>query len=153
MFKHALAPALLITIVATAAALALFLYRTRSDGGSRLDRTLAPSRLTYDDARAKLLGCTRWHLTDSRVTASCFVTREPRQSRELENVVLVQDRPDPSQDRRGVVRLQRVRGPTTKVVLDEGDTSYWCVVGEVHLAGDPAMVREVAAYLAADSDP
>lgn len=153
MFKNALLPVLMAAVVAGTAAAALMLYLNGSDARPRRDDTVIPSRLTYEEARAKLLRSPRWHFTDSPFPMCCWVTQQPRQARELEDVVLVQDRVDPIRDRRGIVRVQPLRGPATRITLDEDDTSYWRVVGNVHLAGDPALVREVAAYLVEDTEP
>ena len=153
MFKKAPGPVLMVAVVAGTVALALLLCRRGSDARRHWEGPVIPGRLTYAEARAKLLRCPRWHLTDSRSTACCWVTLEPRQSEGLEDVFLSSELHEPRRDRRGIVRVEPVQGPTTKVVLDEEDTSYWRVVGEVYLAGDPALVREVAAHLAADSGP
>jgi hypothetical protein len=153
MFKNALLPILLAAVVAGTVAVALLLYLTGSDAGPRRNDDLIHSRFTYDEARAILLRSPRWHFTDSPSCACCWVTRQPRQARELQDVVLVQDLHNPTLDRRGIVRVQPVCGAVTTILLDEADTSYWCVVGTVHLAGDPDLVREVVAYLLDDSEP
>jgi hypothetical protein len=153
MFKSAFLPILLAAVVAGTAAVALLLYLTGSDTGPRRNDALISSRLTYDEAREQLLHRPRWHVTDSPSCACCWVTRQPRQARELQDVVLVQDLDNPTLDRRGIVRVQPVRGAVTTILVDEADTSYWRVVGNVHLAGDPDLVREVVAYLLDDSEP
>jgi hypothetical protein len=153
MFKNALLPVLMAAVIAGTAAVALLLYLNGSDARPRRDDAVIPSRLTYEEARAKLLRSSRWHFTDSTSPVCCWVTQQPRQARELEDVVLVQDRDDPKRDRRGIVRVQPARGHATTITLDEDDTSYWRVVGNVHLAGDPALVREVTAYLFDNTEP
>jgi hypothetical protein len=138
------------TLVACSMIFVVLLCVSGFDAGPRVDDRLSHSRLTYDEARAKLLRCPRWHLTDSRFTTSCWVTSEPRQAEELEDVVLVQDLPNPRSNRRGIIRVQPLQGRATTITLDRADTSYWRVVGDVHLAGDPNLVKEVAAYVADD---
>ena len=153
MFKNAYAPLVMITILAGTAAVGMLLYRTGFAGRPGPEHGWITSRLSYDDARAKLLRCPRWHVIDSNSTTSFWVTHEPRLAGELESVVLVEDRQNPLLNRRGIVRVQPMTGKATQVFLDENDTSYWRVVGEVHLAGDPDLVAEVAAYLAANAEP
>jgi hypothetical protein len=152
MFKNAPLPVLVVVVVAGTAAVAWLLHVTGSDAGPRGDIAVIPSRLTYDEARAKLLRNSRWHFTDSPSPVCCWVTRQPRLARDLEDAILVHDRDDPTHSRRGIVRVQPVRGPATTIALDENDTSYWRVIGNVHLSGDPALVREVAAFLLVDTE-
>jgi hypothetical protein len=137
-------------LVAGSMTLAVLLCVSGFNAGPRADDRLSHSRLTYDEARARLLRCTRWHLTDSRLSTSCWVTHEPRQAEELERVVLVQDLSIPRSSRRGVIRVQPLQVRAMTIYLDSADTSYWRLVGDVYLAGDPDLVGEVAAYLAND---
>jgi hypothetical protein len=153
MFRNALVPVLMVTLLGVWLAVVLLFYSPRSDRGPSLDDVRIKSRLTYDDAHTKLLRCPQWKLTDSQSTRSFWVTLEERQTPELEDVVLVQDMPNPKSNRRGVVRVQPMHGPATTVSLDWGDSSYWRVVGDVHLAGDPNLVQEIAAYLTSDGGP
>jgi hypothetical protein len=154
MLKKAHMPVLLIAVVAGTAVIALMVHLTGFNAKLGRGDAVSPSRLTYDEARAKLLRGSRWHLTDSRFTAKCWVTQVPRPAEELEHVVIVHDSPNPKLDRHGVVRVQALQGRVTKIVgLNQDDTSDWHVVGDVLLAGDPALVAEVAAFLVTDSDP
>ena len=153
MFKNAYAPVAIITFVLGTAAIGKLLYRTACAARPGLEHGWTASRLSYDGARAKLLHSPRWHVIDSQSTTCFWVTYEPRLAGELEHVVLVRDRQKPWQDRRGIVRVQPMTGTTTHVVLDEDDTSYWRVICDVHVAGDPDLVAEVALYLAADAGP
>ena len=137
-------------LVAGSMTLALLLCVIGIDDGPRADDRFSHSRLTYDEAHAKLLRCPRWHLTDSRFSTSCWVTREPRQAEELEGVVVVQDLSIPRSNRRGIIRVQPLQQRAMTIYLDWADTSYWRVVGDVYVAGDPDLVGEVAAYLADD---
>jgi hypothetical protein len=149
MFRNGLVPVLVVTVVAGSVALALLLYVTGSVTTLCRDDAMIPARLTYEEAHAKLLRCTQWHVVDSR-PACCWVTRERRQVQELENVILVKDWHVPERDRGGVVRIADMEQSAAPISLDEEDTSYWRVVGSMHLAGDPAFVQEVADYLAGD---
>jgi hypothetical protein len=135
-------------VIAARARLVLVTRRGREETA-----TAAP--LTYVAARARLRHCRRWHVVDPLSPASYFwVTQEPRQARELADIVLCVDRPDRSwSDRRGVIRVQALRGSGAHVVVDEGDSSYWRVLDEVYLEGDPALVSEVAAYLLGERSP
>jgi hypothetical protein len=153
MFKNALLPTLIAAIVVGTAAVAWHLYLNASDGRQRREDVVIPSRLTYDEARVKLLRNSHWHITESPPSVCCWVTRQPRQARELKDVILVEDRDDPKRDRRGIVRVQPARGQGATICLDEDDTSYWRVVGNVHLAGDPTLVREVTAFLVDGTEP
>jgi hypothetical protein len=137
-------------LVAGSMILAVLLCVSGFEAGPRFDDRLSHSRLTYDEARAKLLRCPRWYITDSRFSTSCWVTREPRQAEELEGVVVVQDLSIPRSNRRGIIRVQPLQQRAMTIYLDWADTSYWRLVGDVHLAGDPDLVEEVAAYVADD---
>jgi hypothetical protein len=140
--------ALLIGLVAAAQ-----IFRTTSVNRRRSDESVIEVPLTFDTAHARLQSCPRWHVVDSRPGAPCFwVTRKQRREAELAHTLLFVDRNNRKwADRRGVVRIEPVQTPTASVSVDEHDTSYWRVVGDVHLAGDPALVREVADYLLDDT--
>ena len=150
MFRNASVPVLMVTLLGGSMAVFMMVYLTRSGICPSVDDVEFKSHLAYDDAHTKLLRCPQWKLTDSKSTKSFWVTLEERQAPELEDVVLVQDRPNPKSNRRGVVRVQPMHGPATTVSLDWGDTSYWREVGEVHLAGDPSFVQEIFTYLTDD---
>jgi hypothetical protein len=153
MLKKVPLPAAVFSVMAVTLAIILPLRLTRSKTSPSLDDAVIPSHLTHEDARAKLLRCSQWRLTDSQTTERCLVTLQARQAHKLEDVVLAEDRKVPSRNRRGIVRVQPVQRPATEVILHMDDTSYRRVVGKVHLAGDPDLVREVAAYLVTDSGP
>lgn len=110
--------------------------------------------LTYAAAHARLRQCPRWHVVDFCSTAHFFwVAREQRSAQELRNVLVSVDWSHrPWADRRGVVRIESMhRRRKARIDEDEDDPSYWRVVDDVHLEGDPALVREVADYLREDA--
>lgn len=112
------------------------------------DEPVIEGSLTYDTAYARLRSCQRWRVVDSHPGAPCFwVTRQQRHVAELAHTLLCVERTQRAwADRRGVVRIEPVQSAAAFVCVDEQDTSYWRVVGDVHMAGDPALVREVADY-------
>ncbi len=126
---------------------------TTSVNRRRGDEAVIEATLTYDTAYARLRSCSRWHVVENPPGALCFwVTCQQRESKDLTHALLfVNWTHRPWADRRGVVRIEPVQTPAASVSVDEQDTSYWRVIGDVHLAGDPALVREVADYLLNDA--
>jgi hypothetical protein len=154
MFKKAADPALLVVLLA-GLLVAVQSYSAASLARRRREKSRTAASLTYESTRTRLRGCPRWHVVDSRPGALYFwVTQQRRQASELSSIMLSVDRPDWAwADRRGVVRIESLRRPITTVSVDEQDTCYWRVLGEVYVAGDPDLVGEVAAYLLDDSSP
>ncbi|HZV04445.1 MAG TPA: hypothetical protein VE999_05080 [Gemmataceae bacterium] len=157
MFKNAAgkktAGPILLAVLLVGVLAAARSYLTASINRRRRDEPVIEVPLSYETAHARLRRCPRWHVVDSRPGAPCFwVTREQRQAKELAHTLLFEDRTRCSwADRRGVVRIEPVEAPTASICVDEYDTSYWRVVGDVYLAGDPKFVREVAEYLLDDA--
>lgn len=152
MLKKKMAPFLVVTALLVCFASATRLCRTTAAGEESAVATL----LTYEAAHARLRRCPRWHIVDFSSQPHFFwVAREQRPAKELINVLVSVDWSHrPWADRRGVVRVESMhRRRKAKVDEDEYDTSYWRVVGDVHLEGDPVLVREVADYLREDLDP